>query len=51
MNWAAPGFRRGIRGGSWGYDLQFALVGSRYADDPGYRYGRDFCLRLARRVS
>ena len=47
----ARGSRRVFRGGSWDYDPQLARVASRCADDPGYRYGRDFSVRFVRRVS
>ena len=47
----ARGSRRVFRGGSGVLAPQNALVASRYADDPGYRYGRDFGVRFVRRVS
>ena len=50
MNWAALGFRRVIRGGSWVLAPQYARVAIRSGDDPGRR-GRRLGARLVRRVS
>ena len=41
---------RVIRGGSWGFVLQFAWVAFRYGGDSGFRFSL-LGLRLVRRVS
>ena len=46
----ASGFYRGVRGGSWSGDLQFARVARRDYDPPGFRFS-GVGLRLMRRVS